>query len=393
MEVSRALPGALQLVEPEHARRDAGQGRTDPEVILALGDVGAGVKGRLPVTKWFDLALHLGLRFFNSVSGVSVLGSATNFAPDLIGVVRSAPRRGHGEGAAALPPQLRLRRRQLDRSLARRAVRDARPATTPASARASSRPSPTASTRAASSSPPPSTRRWRSPATRSGSTSSSSITSTSPSVTATRSWRNAVRSAFPASQQADRVDGNSQQYLTFGARVRPVAGLVLDAGLDVGLSSYGFRYGSPLPTWNVLLGAAYAYDPGAGRGRTKVVTKTITREILRGAVEGKLRGFVRDAATKKPIGGATISTRRGARRRSSAPTTAASSATASRRGRCRSRSRATTTRAAKIDTSVGGQRRDAARGAADGEAAGGDRRARQGRRRRRHAGRHGDGAR
>ena len=117
---------------------------------------------------------------------------------------------------------------------------------------------------------------------------------------------NAVRSSFPAAQQGDRVDGQSQQYLTFGLRVRPVAGLILDAGLDVGLSSYGFRYGSPMPTWNVILGAAYAYDAGAGRGRTKVVTKTITREIMRGQIAGKLRGFVRDAVTKKPIGGATI---------------------------------------------------------------------------------------
>ena len=123
---------------------------------------------------------------------------------------------------------------------------------------------------------------------------------------------NAVSASFPASQRADRVNGSSEQYLTFGARVRPVAGLVLDAGLDVGLSSR-------LPLW---LAAADVEPPARRglrlrhrrrRGRTKVVTKTVTREINRGAIEGKLRGFVRDAATKKPIGGATIRyvTRRG----------------------------------------------------------------------------------
>jgi outer membrane protein OmpA-like peptidoglycan-associated protein len=103
-----------------------------------------------------------------------------------------------------------------------------------------------------------------------------------------------------------RLTGTSLQYLTFGVRVRPVAGLVLDAGVDVGLSSPGFQYGPPTPPWNVILGAAYAYDPVGARGRTKVVTRTITRESARASNDGKLRGFVRDAATKKPIGGATI---------------------------------------------------------------------------------------
>ena len=258
----------------------------------------------------------------------------------------------------------------------------ARRPTTPASARASSRPSATASIRAASSWRSPSTRRWRSPTTRSGSTSSSSTTSTSPSVTATRSSATRCAARSPRRSRPIASTAQSQQYLTFGARVRPVAGLVLDAGLDIGLSSYGFRYGSPLPTWNVLLGAAYAYDPGAGRGRTKVVTKTITREIMRGAVQGKLRGFVRDATTKKAIGGATIKLH-------DAPRDAA----AHRRGRqlrqLRLRAGTAVARglARRLRAGQGRhvgrrQRRDAARGAADGQAAGGDRRARQRRRRR-----------
>src|SRR4029077_16085532 len=78
--------------------------RTDPEVILALGDVGAGIKGRLPVTKWFDLALNLNLRFFNSVSSVSVEGSATNFAPDLIASFDLR----HAEATAKVPLRFHL---------------------------------------------------------------------------------------------------------------------------------------------------------------------------------------------------------------------------------------------------------------------------------------------
>jgi outer membrane protein OmpA-like peptidoglycan-associated protein len=281
------------------------QGRNDPEVILALGDVGAGVKGRLPVTKWFDLSLHLGLRFFNSVSGVSVNGSATNFSPDLI----ASWDLRHAEATAKVPLRFHFNFGYvLDNSI------DLLPAG-----------------QCATSTTDDACIRSRVVETFGYGINPSrfklALAADAPLAFANNKVGldlifeyhvdiavgdgdtlvgNAVRGAFPANQQADRVDGQSQQYLTFGARVRPVAGLILDAGLDIGLSSYGFRYGSPLPTWNVLLGAAYAYDPGAGRGRTKVVTKTITREVLRGEVQGKLRGVVRDATTKKPIGGATI---------------------------------------------------------------------------------------
>jgi OmpA-OmpF porin, OOP family len=278
--------------------------RTDPEVILALGDVGAGLKARLPVAKWFDLALHLGLRFFNSVSGVSVLGSATNFSPDL---VASFDLR-HSPATANVPLRFHINFGYvLDNSI------DLLP-----------------QNQCASSTTDDACIRSRVVETF-GYGINPSRFKLAAAVDAPLAFANnkvgldlifeyhvdiavgdgdtlvgnAVRSSFPADQRADRVDGISQQYLTFGARVRPVAGLVLDAGLDVGLSSYGFRYGSPLPVWNLLLGAAYAYDPGAGRGRTKIVTKTITRETPRVA-EGKLRGFVRDATTKKPLIGAII---------------------------------------------------------------------------------------
>jgi outer membrane protein OmpA-like peptidoglycan-associated protein len=289
----------------QNTRAEGPPQRTDPEVILALGDVGAGIKGRLPVTKWFDLALHLGLRFFNSVSGVSVLGSATSFTPDL---VASWDLR-HAEATAKVPLRFHLNfGYALDNSI------DLLP-----------------TNQCALSTTDDACIRSRVVETF-GYGINPSRFKLAAAVDAPLAFANnkvgldlifeyhvdiavgdgdtlvgnAVRSSFPVSQQADRVDGQSQQYLTFGARVRPVAGLVLDAGLDVGLSSYGFRYGSPLPVWNLLLGAQYAYDPGAGRGRTKVVTKTITREINRGMVEGKLRGFVRDATTKKPIVGATV---------------------------------------------------------------------------------------
>jgi outer membrane protein OmpA-like peptidoglycan-associated protein len=289
----------------QNTRPEGPPQRTDPEVILALGDVGAGVKGRLPVTKWFDLSLHLGLRFFNSVSGVSVLGSATNFAPDL---VASFDLR-HAEATAKVPLRFHLNFGYVvDNSINLLPAGQCAGSTTDDACIRSR----VVETFGYGINPS----RFRlsaavdAPLAFAGNKVGLDLILEYHVEIAVGDGDtlvgNAVKSAFTPAQQADRVDGSSQQFLTFGARVRPVAGLILDAGIDIGMSSYGFRYGSPLPTWNLILGAAYAYDPGAGRGRTKVVTKTITREILRGAVEGKLRGFVRDAATKKAIGGATI---------------------------------------------------------------------------------------
>lgn len=276
----------------QNSRPEVPPARTDPEVILALGDVGAGIKGRLPVTKWFDLALHLGLRFFNSVSGVSVAGNATNFAADLVGsfdlrkaaATSKVPLRFHinfgylvdnsinllpaGQCAASTgnDPCVRSRLVEkfgygIDPSRFRLALAVDVPITI-------------------------------------------KRVGVEPFVEYHGEFAVGDKDrVFAALAGADQ---SHQHWMTLGLRIRPVAGLVLDAGVDLALSSFGFAYGTPLPQWNVLLGAAYAYDPSAGSGRTKVVTKTITREVLHASVEGKLRGFVRDAVTKKPVGGATI---------------------------------------------------------------------------------------
>src|SRR5260370_23281447 len=57
----------------------------------------------------------------------------------------------------------------------------------------------------------------------------------------------------------DRLSGTSQQWMTLGFRVRPIVGLILDGGVDIGMQSPGFQYGPPIAPRNVIFGAAYAY--------------------------------------------------------------------------------------------------------------------------------------
>jgi outer membrane protein OmpA-like peptidoglycan-associated protein len=283
----------------KNERNDSG--RSDPQVILALGDVQLGLKGRYPVTPAFDLALHVGVRFLNSVGG-TFDGSATNAAFDLIGsldlrhLARTArvPLRFHlnfgyllDNSMSLLPSGQCMSSTSNDPCIRSRAVE------TFAWGVGSSR------LRLALAVDAPTLIR--------------NVVGLQPFVEyhvevpvgdGDATVVNALRN--DSSVKGDRLSGQSLQYLTLGVRVRPVAGLVLDTGLDVGLQSPGFQYGPPVPAWNLIFGAAYAYDPGAGPGKTKVVTRTITREIARGPVEGRVRGMVRDAKTHKPIANAAV---------------------------------------------------------------------------------------
>jgi outer membrane protein OmpA-like peptidoglycan-associated protein len=287
----------------QNTRPETPPARTDPEVILSLGDVAAGVKGRLPVTPWLDLAVHLGLRFFNSVSAVSVDGAATNFSPDLIAsfdlrhaaATRRVPLRFHINFGYLLDNSIHLLPKGLCAgSTSNDACIRSRVVETFAYGIGASR------FRLAGAVDAPIALLAGRLGIEPFFEYHAEVAIGDGDQTVLKALRN-----DPAIQ-ADRITGNSLQYLTFGVRVRPVGGLVLDAGLDVGLSSPGFQYGPPVPQWNVILGATYAYDPTAGR--SKVVTRTVTRETPEPTpvVEGKLRGVVRDAQTKKPIGGATV---------------------------------------------------------------------------------------
>ncbi|HZS35356.1 MAG TPA: OmpA family protein [Polyangia bacterium] len=281
-----------------NTRNDAG--RTDPAVILALGDFAFGLKGRYPVTRFLDVALHLGVRFTTAVNGLSLDGDSTNFAADAIAsldlrhfaATKKVPLRFHFNLGYYLDNSIKLLPAgQCSTSTGNDPCIRSRVVETFAYGIGSSR--------------------FR-------------ISLAADAPVAFTAWGiqpfveyhvdaslgdgdQVLLKALKGSVAGDRLTGNIQQFVTLGLRARPVAGLILDAGIDVGAESPGFQYGPPVPQWNLTFGAAYAYDPvGQAKPKTKVVTKTITREISRGPVTGKVRGIVRDAATKKPLGGATV---------------------------------------------------------------------------------------
>ncbi len=274
-------------------------GRTDPEVILSLGDVALGLKGRYPVARFIDLALHAGVRFLNSVSGISFDGNSTNFHIDSIAsldlrhlqATAKVPLRFHFNFGFLLDNSIKLLPAgQCAKSTGNDACIRSRVVETFAYGIGSSR------------------LQFSLAADAPVQVKSVGI---QPFIeyhgdVSVGDGDQVVLNALKGSVQGTRLTGNSQQWMTIGIRVRPVAGLILDGGVDIGLQSPGFQYGPPVPEWNLVFGAAYAYDPSSRQAKTKVVTRNIMRQLERGPVVGKVRGMVRDAVTKKAIPNAFV---------------------------------------------------------------------------------------
>jgi outer membrane protein OmpA-like peptidoglycan-associated protein len=291
----------LAIFNTSNQNKRTDTGRTDPEVILSLGDLALGLKGRIPIS-FVDLALHVGLRFLNGVSGISFNGSSTNFAVDAIASfdlrrnasTRNVPLRFHLNLGYLLDNSINLLPAgQCGLSTGNDPCIRSRVVETFAYGIGSSRMRFTLAADAPILLPRNVGLEPFFEYHLEGSVGDGDIT-----------IHNALKN--DRTIPSDRLNGNTQQYLTFGVRIRPVGGLILDTGLDVGLQSPGFVYGPPVPQWNIIFGAAYAYGGSSPAGRNKVVTKTVTREIARGPVVGKIRGIVRDASTKRPLANAIV---------------------------------------------------------------------------------------
>ena len=106
----------------------------------------------------------------------------------------------------------------------------------------------------------------------------------------------------PAFSMLPGPKNRDQHWLTLGLRGRVAPGLTLDAGMDIGLRSVGFEYGTPIAPWAVIFGLSYALDLEA-LSRPVVVTKTVETAVP--ATTGTVAGAVK-ATDGKPVGDAVV---------------------------------------------------------------------------------------
>ena len=332
---------ALYNSSNQNTRTEGPPQRTDPEVILALGDVGAGVKGRLPVTKWFDF----GAAPRGALLQLGVAASASTATPPTSPPTHRQLRSAPADATRNVPLRFHVNfGYSLDNSsiCCRRA--SARSSTTQRRLHPLARRRDASATASAQPLPPrrsPSTRRSRSPSTVGlepffeyhvdiavGDGDTTVGTRAQPIPASRGRLRRPAEPAVPDLRRA-RAPGRRAR-----ARCRPrhrhvVARLPLRpaaAGVERA-ARRGLRLRS-------------GRRPRAHQGRDQ---DDHARDHAR---RSRRASCAASCATRRPrrrSAARPSSTRRAARRRSSPPTTAASSATASRRDRCRSRSRATTT--------------------------------------------------
>ncbi len=114
---------------------------------------------------------------------------------------------------------------------------------------------------------------------------------------------------FDDSARDYNVDGRISSRVVLGVRFRPIAGLIVDAGVDVAVSHQGFAHGPPLPPWNFFFHAAYAFNWTAKTKtivKTKVKVEKVTKVTEPDPTEGRIAGLVKDAKTNAPIAQAII---------------------------------------------------------------------------------------
>ena len=385
-----AYLGAVQHARTRTRRNDRGphRSRGDPRARRSRARPQGAAAGRRASS---ISALHLGVKFFNSVSGhqlrrrVDQLRASTRSRSfDLRHAEATAQR------AAALPHQLRLPVRQLDRAVARRD-----------SAATSTGNDPCIRSRVVETFAYGIGRAGCAGARRRRAAHAADNVGLEPffeyhvdvAVGDGDDARSTRARNDPTWSPAIASTASAQQYLTFGAARAPGR----RAGARRRRSTSGCRARASATARRCRRGTSSSAPPtptirAPGAARTKVVTKTITREMQRGAGRGQ------DARHRARRGDQEADRRRDhqVHNRRATPQLSADDGSFVSYGFAPGPvslevSRDDYERGA-ASTRRWRRRRDAGRGAAHRQAAGGRPGARQGRRRRRHAGRHGDGA-
>jgi outer membrane protein OmpA-like peptidoglycan-associated protein len=259
--------------------------RTDPEVVTALGDPSFGVKGRYPINPVLDVGADFGLKFLNSVSGLSFDGDATNLwitgiaSADLRNTTSHAPVRFHANFGYLMDKSSKL----IDFGMPPRDAQT-RMAATFGYGMGRSRVRMAAAVDAPIHTPQFDILPF-------AEYHAEIVTGEADTF-----W------AMPGLVPADKLSGTSMQYMTVGVRAVPMRGLTLDLGTDIGLSSVGFEYGAPTPPWNLIFGASYTYDPLSSKKIVRTVTRTANAEPR----DGRIRGTVRSSTGARAIPNAVV---------------------------------------------------------------------------------------
>jgi hypothetical protein len=114
----------------------------------------------------------------------------------------------------------------------------------------------------------------------------------------------APRCGTPAGRACS--EGRVQQRIDLGLRAALAGGLGVDLAIEIAAGSVGVAFGPPLPSWNMVVGLAYAFDPTDVRRQIRTVTVERVVERPVAPAVGYVGGRVLDARDGMPIGGAII---------------------------------------------------------------------------------------
>jgi outer membrane protein OmpA-like peptidoglycan-associated protein len=266
--------------------------RQDPEVILALGDFAFGAKTAFKFGRIFGAGLNLGVKFLNSVGGLTPSGDATGVDIRALGMIdltqlnRPLPLRFHLNVGWILDNSAKLV--SIDQRLA-----------------AGISPTQAFVEQYAYGIQPSRVHFglgieapfWLGPV---GLNPILEYT-----LGAATGGESQAVLGLPDLRGVNNVEGKVSQKLTIGLRVRPIRnyGLAVEVASDVGLTSYGFAVGPPTPPYNIILGLSYAFDP---RPVVKLITKEVPKPVAAAPVTGTIRGTVKDARTQAPLRDALV---------------------------------------------------------------------------------------